>query len=95
MIVRFEYQKEELDNLFGLCEKLEKVITNQNVGEFDGHELAIGGSDCFLYMYGSSAEVLFKTIQPILESTDFMKGGIAKLRFGPPEEGVKEIEIEI
>jgi hypothetical protein len=43
-------------------------------------------------MYGPNAEVLFKTVKQTLEATDFMSGAKAKLRFGPPEDGVKEIE---
>tara|TARA_R110002096_G_scaffold169779_3_gene341504 strand:- start:10669 stop:10857 length:189 start_codon:yes stop_codon:yes gene_type:complete len=49
-----------------------------------------------LYLcYGPNAETLFKAIQPKLQQTDFMKGAIAYLRFGPPEDGVSEIEVKI
>ncbi|WP_117885714.1 hypothetical protein [Aureibaculum luteum] len=47
------------------------------------------------YMYGSNAETLFKTVQPILEKVVFMKGANVKMRFGPPEDAVKEIEVKI
>lgn len=46
-------------------------------------------------MYGPNAEKLFIAIKEELEKTDFMKGAIATLRFGPPEDGVKEIDVEI
>ena len=36
-----------------------------------------------------------KAVKPTLEETEFIEGAKAKLRFGPPEDGVKEIEFEI
>jgi hypothetical protein len=52
-------------------------------------------SDGSIYMYGPNAEELFKAVKPTLESTDFMKGAIAVLRFGPVHNNSSEIEIEI
>lgn len=94
VIIRFNYGVEELDDLHRLEDKLRNIIDN-NVGEYDGHEIATDYSDGVLYMYGPNAEDLFKTIKPILDGTSFMKGAIVKLRFGPPADGVKEIEIEL
>jgi hypothetical protein len=46
-------------------------------------------------MYGPDAELLFKTIHPVLKACPFMKGAKATLLFGPPEEGVKKMQVEI
>ena len=46
-------------------------------------------------MYGPDAEKLFEGVKPIMESTDFLRGADVKLRFGPPEDGVKEIRYKI
>lgn len=95
VIIHFEYGIQGLDSLFDLEEKLEKVIKDNKAGEYDGHEIATDYSDGFIYMYGPNAETLFKVVKPTLESTYFMKGAKAKLRFGPPKDGVTEIEVEI
>lgn len=95
VIIHFNYGIQGLDKLYELRDKLEKIITENKVGEYDGHEIAVDYSDGFLYMYGPNAEALFKAIKPILEQTDFMKQAKATLRFGPPEDGVKEIEVVI
>lgn len=95
VIVRFQYGIEGLQALHNLEERLEDIITKHAVGEYDGHEIATDYSDGFLYMYGPNAESLFKAVHPTLKETNFMKGAIAKLRFGPPEDGVKEIEVEL
>jgi len=95
VIVHFEYGIQGMDELYKLKDKLEFIIEKNQLGEYDGHEMATDYSDGFLYMYGSNAESLFKGIKEVLEETHFMKGAKVKLRFGPPEDGVKEIVVEI
>ncbi|MBO9203379.1 MULTISPECIES: hypothetical protein [Niastella] len=95
VVVRFKYGIDDLDALFELEDVLEKVITEKEVGEYDGHEIAMDYSDGTLYMYGPNADNLFKTVQPVLKEIEFMRGAKATLRFGRPEVGVKEITIEV
>lgn len=95
VIIHFTYGIQGLDRLNQLEKELENIITGSNLGEYDGHEIAIDYSDGSLYMYGPNAETLFKGIQPTLNSFNFMKGASVKLRFGPPEDGVKEIDFTI
>ena len=94
VIVCFQYGKEDLEPLHSLDSLLDKVIRENNVGQYDWHEIAMDLSDGSIYMYGPNAEELFKAVKPILESTDFMKGAIALLRFGPALDS-NEIEVEI
>ena len=95
VIVHFRYEMDSLEPLYQLEDTLEKHINKEGVGEFDGHELAMHNNDNCLYMYGTNAETLFKAVKPILEKSNFMKGAVVKLRFGPPEEGVKELEVKL
>lgn len=95
VIVHFTYYKDNLDPLHALEEKLRQFIAEQKVGEYDGHEIAMDLSDGFLYLYGPNAEVLFKTVKPILEKVDFMKEAIARLRFGSAGSGAAEIEVRV
>lgn len=95
VIVHFDYGIQGMEDLYELREKLESIIETNQLGEYDGHEMATDYSDGFLYMYGPNAESLFNGIKETLEQTNFMKGAKAKLRFGPPEDGVKEIIVEI
>jgi hypothetical protein len=95
VIIYFNYFRESLDPLHDLAIKLEKVIAEEGVGVYDGHETAMDDSHGFLYMYGPNAEELFKVVKPILEQTDFTRGALATLRFGGAGTGAKEIDIEI
>lgn len=95
VIIIFNYGIQDLDPLYELEEKLESVITENQVGEYDGHEIAVDYSDGILYMYGPNAELIFKVIKPTLESFDFMKGAFVRLRFGPPSDDTKEITITL
>ncbi len=95
IIIHFQYGKENLAPLHQLESRLESVLASKGIGEYDGHEIATDYSDGFLYLYGPNAEILFKGVKATLESTDFITGALAKLRFGPPGDGVREIEVRI
>lgn len=95
VIIKFNYGLENLDPLFELEDELETALQNNNVGDCDGHEIATDLSDGVIFLYGSNAETVFKTAKPILEKCSFMENATAKLRFGPPEEGVREIYIKL
>ena len=57
VIVQFRYGSTDLSRLHALEDRLESVIKASGVGEYDGHEIAVDGSDGVLYMYGPDAEV--------------------------------------
>jgi hypothetical protein len=95
VIVYFTYFKDDFDPLHNLDDELSKVIREQGVGEYDGHEIAMDLTDGSLYMYGPNAGELFKAVKPILEQTDFTRGAVAILRFGGAGSGADELEIEI
>ncbi len=75
VIVSFAYGgSTDLQPLFVLEEKLESGIAAARVGEYDGNEIAVDGSDGTLYMYGPDADKLFEVVRPILENSSFMRG---------------------
>jgi hypothetical protein len=95
VIVHFRYGSTDLARLFAVEEQLERAIAAAEAGEFDGNEVAADGSDGYLYMYGPDADRLFAAVRPTLERTEFMRGARVKLRYGPPDDGVTEVEIEL
>ena len=95
VIVTFNYGIKTLKPLHDLEKTLEAIIEEKGVGDYDGHEIAVDYSDGFIYMYGPDAEKLFEAVKPTMESTDFLQGADVMLRFGPPEDGVKEIRYKI
>jgi hypothetical protein len=90
VIVHFDYGSTDLAPIFKLGHELERAIDAAHAGEYDGNEVAVDGSDGYLYMYGPDADVLFRTVRPALESVGFMQGARVTLRYGPPEDGVRE-----
>jgi len=95
VIVRFTYGSTDLSRLFELEDKLEPAIAAAKTGEYDGHEIAVDGSDGILYMYGPDADRLFETVEPILKATPFLNGAKVTVRYGPPADGVREREVSI
>ncbi len=82
MIVNFDYGSTELAPLHALEDELEQVIKEADVGVFDGHEIALDGSDGFYYMYGPDADRLAEVALPVLRQSEFCKGARITLRFG-------------
>ena len=96
VIVSFGYGgSTDLEPLFALEQELESAIVAAGVGEYDGNEVAVDGSDGTLYMYGPNADALLAVVKPALESCPFMKGAVVRLRYGPPGEGVPEREVRL
>lgn len=95
VIVHFRYGSKDLQPLFKLEEQLRTVIAKAGVGEYDGNEVAVDGSNGYLYMYGPDADRLFETVKPILESASFMRGAKVKKRYGPPKDGVRQSNITL
>jgi hypothetical protein len=93
--VRSRYGLSDLAPLFELQDRLDRAIKLARVGEFDGNEVATDLSDVTLYMYGPDADRLFSAVRPVLESTDFLRGAVATLRFGPPGAGARRTTVTI
>jgi hypothetical protein len=79
-------ESRSLDPLFALEDELNAVLEGTDVGELDGHEIAVDGSDGFLFLYGPDADALFALIEPILRKSAVMAGADATLRYGEPDE---------
>ena len=95
VIVRFNYGSTDLEPLFALEEKLEEAIAAADVGEYDGNEVAVSGSDGTLYMYGPDADGLFAVVKPILASASCLRNAVATLRYGPPADNVRRVEVRV
>ena len=95
VIVRFDYGQTDLSPLYELEDQLIAAIESAEVGEFDGNEVAVDGSDGTLYMYGPDADRLFEVVRPVLASATCIRNAVATIRYGPPEDGVKEREVTI
>jgi hypothetical protein len=93
VLVHFAYGSTELSRLHALEDQIEEVIAAVGVGELDGNEIATDGSGGTLYMYGPDADSLFAAVRPVLETADFMRGARVRLRYGPAEDGRREVEV--
>jgi hypothetical protein len=95
VIVKFRYGSTNLAPLFELEDRLKNALAATGVGEYDGNEMALDGQDGVLYMYGPDADRLHEAVAPILKREAFMRGARIKKRYGPPQDGVKEVEVPL
>jgi hypothetical protein len=84
-----------LSRLFAAEDQLTEAIEKAGADELDGHEIAMDGSDGFLYIYGPSADRLFEVIEPVLKATDFMQGAEVQLRYGSADSNPEEMTVII
>ncbi|MGB1126218.1 MAG: hypothetical protein ACPG4Q_13510 [Phycisphaeraceae bacterium] len=96
VIVYFDnYGGTDLKRLHQTENRLRQAVDGHGLGEYDGHELNVNGTDGTLYMYGPDADAIFDAVKPILFEVDWLQNSRIKLRYGPPEDGVKERHIEL
>lgn len=93
VIVRFDYGTTDLSALFELEDQLEEAIADAQVGEYDGNEMAVDGSDGFLYMYGPDADALFATVKETLAKSASIRNVHATLRYGPAADDTRRVEV--
>jgi len=90
----FPFSGSNLDPVFELEDALIEAIESSSAGEFDGND--VGQGECTLYMYGLDADALFTAIKPVIAAySQMLSGGQAQLRYGPPDDGVREVEIPL
>ena len=80
-----------IDKIHELDMKLYENIPKE-IGRYDGHEIAMDDSHGTLFAYGSNAEKLFKTMQPILNEFEFLNEAEVYLCFKKNDKLISEIE---
>jgi hypothetical protein len=86
LVVVFNRPGIDLEALFALEERLARAIAEAGVGEYDGNEIAVDGSDSSLFMVGPDANALFAVAEPILRESPLMQGATIRVRYGPPSD---------
>lgn len=95
VIISFQCGIEVMENVHALEKRIVRHLKNKNIGSLDGHELGMNADKGWIFLYGPNAGCLFKEIELLLKKEQFLKGGTALLRFGPPVHGVSEIELQV
>lgn len=95
LIIHFDYGKDLPDDFDKMRDGLDSLVEKSNLGEYDGHEIAMDLSDGSFYLYSTEIEALFKHIRSYLLSYDFMIGANVYMRFGEIGSGAKEIAFEL
>ncbi len=95
VILKFNYGFKSLDKINELKSRLEAVLKDQNLGDYDEHELLHDNSEGYIYLVGPDARKLFHGIEHELKATPFLEGGGASLIVGQIKSRKDRIEIEL
>ena len=82
VIVEFQYAHRDLDPLYELEDTLREVINTAQVGELDGHQIALDSTEVTLFMYGPDADELLRAVLPMLKDASFLTGASVTRRYG-------------
>ncbi|NND05938.1 MAG: hypothetical protein HKN87_06120 [Saprospiraceae bacterium] len=93
VIIAFNYGIESIAPMHQLGDRMAYKVDHTGKGYYDGHELADDDSHGTYYLYGINAEEVYKLIEPVLFTVDWMEGAHVTLRFGKERgEQAKKIE---
>lgn len=73
---------DERENAFTLEDRLENVVADSAIGQYDGHEFGEGW--CRFYIYGDDANVIADAVLPVVRNVAPRAGSFLVKRFGPP-----------
>ncbi len=86
----------DAEGVFALESLLDARISAARVGEYDGNEIALDGSEAILYAYGPDADALWQVMEPIVASTSPNAGSYAIKRYGEAgDPSAREVRIDL
>lgn len=95
VIIRFDYGSTDLGPLQAVEKDVKQAVAQAAAGEYDGNEIARNGKDGLFYMYGPDADALFAAVRPVLSTATCIRNVVATLRYGPPQEGVRRVQVRV
>ena len=85
-----------MDRVFELEDELHNTINTAEVGEYDGNEIALDGSEAILYAYGPDADALWDVMKPIIDRADARPGSYTVKRYGEASDpAAKSVRVEL
>lgn len=78
-------------DLATLEDRLEAIVRDAALGEYDGHEF--GPTDVTLFFYGTDAERLRAGIEPVLSAYPLCRGARVVVRYGGPGAAQREFRV--
>ena len=86
----------DADAVFALEDELEPAIADAGVGEYDGNDIAVDGSEAILYAYGPDADALWDVMSPIVQRANPPAGSYVVKRYGDVNDpDAREVRIEL
>jgi len=82
VLVQFDYGSKDWAPFFEFEKGFEAAIADSGLGDYDGNELAVDGSDGTMYIYGPDADKLFAFVKPRLLAAKILKNIRVTLRYG-------------
>jgi hypothetical protein len=69
-------------DVYELEDELNEVLTSDGLGDVDGNEIALDGSEVLIYAYGADADAMFEAMRPVLRRLGAPRDSYAIKRYG-------------
>jgi len=80
-------------SVYDVEDQLIEAIDGAGVGEFDGNEIALDGSEVILYAYGPDADALYAAMEPVITTVPKGPKSFTVKRYGAP--GADEVRLDL
>jgi hypothetical protein len=86
----------EFDQVAETENELIKAVQEEGLGEVEGHELAVDGSEVVYYVYGPDADALFAAVEPVIRRFPAREGSYVIRRYGDVDDpDAREVRIDL
>jgi hypothetical protein len=86
----------DFDRVVKTEDELIAAVDEKGLGEVDGHELAVDGSEVVYFIYGPDADALFAAVEPVIRGFPAGEGSYAIKRYGDVDDSnAREVRIDL
>ena len=83
-------------HVFNVEDDLTASVDGQGLGEVDGNDVALDGSEVIYYIYGPDADAIFAAVEPVIRRFPPGSGSYAIKRYGEADDpDAREVRLDL
>jgi hypothetical protein len=95
VLIHLKTEAIDFDRVLEIEDALIEALGNKGIGEVDGHELALDGSEVVYYLYGPDADSLYDAVEPVVLGLPPQAGSYVVKRYGEADDpDAREVRID-
>ena len=96
VLIHLQTSRVDFDRVVKTEDELIAAVDEKGLGEVDGHELAVDGSEVVYFIYGPDADALLAAVEPVIRGFPAREGSYAIKRYGEVDDpNAREVRIDL